>query len=161
MSFCSVTTLATRLPKVVPAPPLPAVVFRPQLVGLEPNRAMFPYARGNALAADFAILPNDGTCSVDLGPGPTRSLRMVQGTAEALPFPDASFDAVVLTLVRMKPLAQGARFRRKRMGPFCAKKLRRSCHAIQPLPRHVCAMPCRCCAPWQTSARRWMRQPAA
>ena len=61
-------------------------------VGLDPNPAMFQYAVPQAAEAGLALQP-------------------VEGAAEALPFADASFDAVVLTLVRER-VTEG----RRRMG---------------------------------------------
>ncbi|KAI8477362.1 MAG: S-adenosyl-L-methionine-dependent methyltransferase [Monoraphidium minutum] len=53
------------------------------LTGLDPNPEMQPYARESAAAAG-------------LDPG---QLRLVEGSAEAMPFEDGAFDAAVITLV--------------------------------------------------------------
>ncbi len=75
-----------------------------QVVGLEPNSAMRPYAEANAKQAGFSISTEAATPSSSLSsptPEPTRGrqLRLVGGAAEKLPFGDGSFDAVVCTLV--------------------------------------------------------------
>ena len=55
------------------------------IYGIDPNPAMEPYAQQAAVAA--GLLPGQ--------------LRLQQGTAEALPLPDASVDLVICTLVRL------------------------------------------------------------
>ncbi len=57
------------------------------VTGVDANPAMQSYCRA---AADAAGIPQP-------------SLKLVVGDVAALPFPDASFDAVVCTLVRASP----------------------------------------------------------
>ena len=93
-----------------------------QVVGLEPKVAMWQYAEDNAREAGFTLIASgEGgdtgnleargqrrTASDDKGGntdnhaarGERRRLRIVRGTAEAMPFSDGEFDAVVCTLVR-------------------------------------------------------------
>jgi ubiquinone/menaquinone biosynthesis C-methylase UbiE len=94
-----------------------------EVVGLEPNPKMFPYARERWAAEGLEVVGEDegedaapstpggaveGTAGED-GSSSSSSdgggrqagprLRLVQGVAEALPFGDGEFDAVVCTLV--------------------------------------------------------------
>ncbi len=63
------------------------------MTAVDPNSEMWPYARANA--AQHGL----------------RSLNLVNGVAEELPFPESTFDRVVCTLV----------------GPFMSS----SCHEVQ------------------------------
>lgn len=91
-----------------------------QVVGLEPKLAMWQYAESNARDAGFTFMSseegNQDTAAratlMDTSDGGGKGgseearghyrprLRMVRGTAEAMPFADGEFDAVVCTLVR-------------------------------------------------------------
>ena len=72
-----------------------------QIVGLEPRLAMWQYAEDNAREAGFSLSASaEGFEKGDGARDQRRRLRIVQGTAEAMPFADGEFDAVVCTLVR-------------------------------------------------------------
>jgi ubiquinone/menaquinone biosynthesis C-methylase UbiE len=60
------------------------------VTAVDPNPEMWPYARANAARHGLT------------------SLNLVNGVAEALPFPDSSFDRVICTLVGpITPSIQG------------------------------------------------------
>lgn len=72
-----------------------------QIVGLEPRLTMWQYAEDNAREAGFSLSASvEGGDRGDEARGhQSQRLRIVQGTAEAMPFADGEFDAVVCTLV--------------------------------------------------------------
>ena len=82
------------------APYLAAAPGVGRVTGVDPNPFMFPYARGRAADAGFLVACGEETeDSSDNAGSAAPTFVTVQGAAEALPFADASFDAVVCTLV--------------------------------------------------------------
>ena len=95
----------------------PAVLLARQVVGLDYNPSMQPYAwqrwqaaglplAGGADAAGASAVPGDAGAAV-AGPRLTR----VQGDAGAMPFQDGEFDAAVCTLVGWGAAAERKRAR--------------------------------------------------
>jgi len=81
-----------------------------RVTGVDPNPFMFPYARAAAAEAGFLVAcgeeaapqPGGGEAEGEGGgaaPPSRPTFTTVLAPAESLPFPDASFDAVIATLV--------------------------------------------------------------
>ena len=85
------------------APYLVAVPGMGRVTGVDPNPFMFPYARARAADAGFLVACGEGTedggDDASASPSHRPTFTTVRAAAEGLPFPDASFDAVVCTLV--------------------------------------------------------------
>jgi ubiquinone/menaquinone biosynthesis C-methylase UbiE len=64
------------------------------IVGIDPNDKMARYAQSNARRARLTGKPK----MTPTGPSASNTLRIVHGVSEALPFEDASCDAVICTL---------------------------------------------------------------